>query len=328
MISSFPQFVLNASHRLGMPIVTYPGAPLRQATVREMVTSSSIQADVQAALYERYKTPVVLSAMDLSVESEAFGCQIKMSDHEIPTVIGRHVTTREAAEKLRIPQPGDGRTSIYLDTVSQLANFPGRPWVLAGMIGPFSLAGRLFGVSEALGLTLEDPDLTKVLLEKCTRFLTAYAQAFKRAGANGVIMAEPTAGLLSPRGMEKFSSRCIKEIITAVEDPQFTIIVHNCAAKSLHLPALLAAGASAYHFGAPMDIAAALAQVPRDILIAGNLDPAAIFLRAQPADVCASVAGLLASTRSHPNFILSSGCDVPPGTPLANIDAFYEAIAK
>lgn len=328
MNRSFPQFVLNASRPLGLPIVTYPGAPLRHVTVRDMVTSASIQADVQAGLYERYKTPVVLSAMDLSVESEAFGCEIKMSDHEIPTVIGRHVTTREAAQKLGIPQPGDGRTSVYLDTVGKLANFPGHPWVLAGMIGPFSLAGRIFGVSEALGLTLEDPDLTNLLLEKCTLFLTAYAQAFKKAGANGVIMAEPTAGLLSPKGMEKFSSRYIKEIVATVSEPQFTIIVHNCAAKSLHLPALLAAGASAYHFGAPMDIAAALAQMPKDTLVAGNLDPAAIFLRAQPADVRASVAGLLASTRSHPNFILSSGCDVPPGTPLANIDAFYEAVAQ
>jgi uroporphyrinogen decarboxylase len=328
MIRSLSQQVLNASHRLAMPILTYPGAPLRHATVREMVTSASVQADVQAALCERYGMTVVLSAMDLSVESQAFGCEIKMSDHEIPTVIGRHVTTREAAEKLAIPQPGDGRTGVYLETVSKLAHFPGRPWVLAGMIGPFSLAGRLFGVSEALGLTLEDPDLTKVLLEKCTCFLIAYAQAFKKAGADGVIMAEPTAGLLSPRGMEKFSSRYIRKIVTATADPQFTIIVHNCAAKALHLPALLAAGASAYHFGAPMDIATALAQVPKDILIAGNLDPAAIFLRSQPAEIHAAVSALLVSTRAHPNFILSSGCDVPPGTPLANIDAFFKAAAQ
>ncbi len=40
--------------------------------------------------------------------------------------------------------------------------------MLGGLIGPFSLAGRLFGVSESLELTLTEPETTKALLEKTT----------------------------------------------------------------------------------------------------------------------------------------------------------------
>lgn len=29
--------------------------------------------------------------------------------------------------------------------------------------------------------------------------------------------------------------------------------------------------------------------------------------------------------RAYPNFVLSTGCDLPPETPLANIQAFMEA---
>lgn len=28
----------------------------------------------------------------------------------------------------------------------------------------------------------------------------------------------------------------------------------------------------------------------------------------------------------YPNFVISSGCDIPPMTPKENIDAFFEAI--
>lgn len=171
-----------------------------------MVTDPQVLAEVLAALHREFATPVVLTAMDLSVESEAFGCGA-FADHEVPTLVGRLVTTRDAAERLAIPEPGAGRTRVYLETARRLRTLPGRPLVLASMLGPFSLAARLYGVSEALGLTIENTDLTHLLLEKATAFLAAYAKAFKAAGADGLVMAEPTAGLLSPRAMTAFPRR-------------------------------------------------------------------------------------------------------------------------
>ena len=94
--------------------------------------------------------------------------------------------------------------------------------VLGGCIGPFSLAARIVGVSEAMELTLTEPELMHVLLEKSAEFLTAYLTSFKRAGAAGVIMAEPAAGLLSPRGLASFSSAYIRQIGIAVGDDRFS----------------------------------------------------------------------------------------------------------
>jgi uroporphyrinogen decarboxylase len=47
-----------------------------------------------------------------------------------------------------------------------------------------------------------------------------------------------------------------------------------------------------------------------------------------PAEITAKVAQLLADTVAHRNFVLSSGCDLPPHTPLASLDAFYEALTR
>jgi len=321
------QLVSTSARRLAMPIAVHPGAALTGATIRKLVTDPEAQSAASAALHLRYRTPIVLSAMDLSAEAEAFGCEISMGEMEVPTVTGRLVTSLAAAEALAAPSPGAARTQVYLETVRRLKQLPSKPLVLGGCIGPFSLTGRLAGISETYEMTITEPELVHLVLKKTCAFLTAYVQAFKQAGADGVIMAEPAAGLLSPRSMSFFSSAYIKSIVQAVEDESFAIILHNCGAKLPHWPALLESGASVFHFGAPMDIAAALSQAPAGVVLCGNLDPAAIFVQGSASLVAQRTKALLEMTQSYRNYIISSGCDVPASTPLVNLDAFFETVA-
>jgi len=177
-------------------------------------------------------------------------------------------------------------------------------------------------------LTIAEPELMHTLLEKCTVFLTNYLKAFRAAGAHGVIMAEPAAGLLSPRGLSAYSSAYVKRLAAEVGDESFNIVLHNCAAKLLHLPAILETGLKAFHFGAPMDIVAALGKVAPDVILCGNLDPAGVFVQMPPAEITVKAAQLLTATTAHRNFVLSSGCDLPPNAPLASLDAFYAALKQ
>lgn len=325
---NFNHRVLQSPRRLALPISMYPGLALTGAKVSDIVTNPRAQLDAQAALQQRYHSPFVLTAMDLSAEAEAFGCTIAVSDSEVPTVTGRLITSQKQADELVVPEPGDQRTGVYLEAVRLLRQMPGQPFVFAGCIGPFSLAARLVGVSEAMELTIAEPELIHTLLEKCAAFLMNYLKAFRAAGAHGIIMAEPAAGLLSPRGLSAYSSAYIKRLAAEVSDASFTIVLHNCAAKLLHLPAIQETGLKAFHFGAPMDIEAALNKVAPDVILCGNLDPAGVFVQMPPAEMTAKTAPLLRATAAHRNFVLSSGCDLPPDASLASLDAFYEAFKQ
>jgi uroporphyrinogen decarboxylase len=75
-----------------------------------------------------------------------------------------------------------------------------------------------------------------------------------------------------------------------------------------------------------MDIVNALGQISPDVVLCGNLDPAGVFVRLPAAEVTARTAQLLAAAASHRNFVISSGCDLPPNAPLASLDAFYQAV--
>lgn len=324
--SALNRLVLSSPRRQALPIATYPGRALTGATLRGVVSDPQVQFEIQAALHQRYHTPFVLTAMDLSAEADAFGCEIFQPDDAMPSVTGRLVTTREQADRLPVPTPGDRRTGVYLEAARMLRQLDDQPLVLGGCIGPFSLVSRIMGVKEALELTVLEPDLVHAMLEKSTQFLRAYVQAFQAAGADGLIMAEPSAGLLSPRSMSQFSSAYIRRIAAVVADGRFAFILHNCAARIVHLPALLETGVGTFHFGAPMDLVAMLGRVAPDVVVCGNLDPAAVFCHATVAEVGARTTALLAATTAFPNFVISSGCDVPPDSPLANLDAFHAAV--
>ena len=59
------------------------------------------------------------------------------------------------------------------------------------------------------------------LLQICTDFLKKYARAFKDAGCNGIIIAEPAAGLLAEKECNEFSSWYVKQIVDHVQDENF-----------------------------------------------------------------------------------------------------------
>ena len=45
-----------------------------------------------------------------------------------------------------------------------------------------------------------------------------------------------------------------------------------------------------------------------------------------PERIKTVVTDLLTKMKDYPNFVLSSGCDIPPQTPVENIRAFFEAL--
>jgi uroporphyrinogen decarboxylase len=309
-----------------LPIITYPGLQLIGKKVIDVITSAENQFNCINAIASKYPTAAFHTIMDLSVEAEAFGCQIRFSDNEAPEVQGQLVFDTETINKLAVPDVGAGRTPVYLGSckmaVRQITDRP----ILGGSIGPCSLAGRLMSPKDMMVAMFREPKIVHALLEKCSRFIIDYIQSFKLAGANGVIIAEPTAGLLSPAKCDEFSSCYVKKIVEATQDENFIVILHNCGDTLKLVKSMLSTGAKGLHFGNKVDMTTIMPQIPDSCVAFGNIDPVSIFKNGTEADIKKAVTNLLGNMKPFPNFVLSSGCDVPPGTPLKNVDAFFEAV--
>lgn len=320
----------RSTYKKAIPILSFPSIQLLNITVKELISSSDMQAKGMKLIADKTDAAASLSMMDLSVEAEAFGSQIKVTDSEVPTVIGRIVTTEEEANALEVPKVGQGRTGLYIDAIKKACELITDRPVFAGSIGPFSLAGRLIDVTEVMVCCYTDPEMVHTTLKKVTQFLIEYIKGYKEnTEANGVVIAEPLAGLLSPDLIKEFSSPYVKQIVDAVQDENFIVIYHNCGNNTPKLlDSIISIGASAYHFGNAVNMLEILEKVPSDVVVMGNIDPSGQFRNGTPQSIREQTLKVLTECGKYPNFIISSGCDIPPLASWENIEAFFAAVKE
>jgi len=308
------------------PILSFPAVQLMGISVKDLIGDARAQARGMKLVAERTDSAASVSLMDLSVEAECFGAKIRVSEDEVPTVIESVVSTQEEAEALAIPCVGSGRTGIYMEAIRLAAEeITDRP-VFAGVIGPYSLAGRLMDVTEIMIQCYDEPEIVHTVLRKATRFLISYCKAYRDRGANGVVIAEPLAGVLSPALEEEFSQPYVRQIVEAVQDESFAVIYHNCGGGTARMTDSIAAtGAAAFHFGNAVDMEEMLQKMPKDKLVMGNIDPAGQFRSGTPDSIRQETLALMEKCCRYDNFVISSGCDIPPMSKWENIDAFFAA---
>ena len=323
------QWVADIIHQkevAAIPVMTHPGIEQNGNTVREAVSNGKVHADAVIKLTQNYQSVAACTIMDLTTEAEAFGAEIAFSDEAVPAVVGHMLTDVKSINDLQVPSLKAGRIPQYLKANLLAARaIQDRP-VFAGCIGPFSLAGRLYDMSGIMMLIYENPDAAHTLLAKCTQFIEKYCEALKLTGVNGVLMAEPAAGLLSNDDCKAFSSAYVKYIVNKVQDDHFIVVLHNCGNTGHCTEAMVETGAAAYHFGNKCRMEEVIKEVPEDALAMGNLDPVSIFKDGTPMQMREATLDLLEKMREYPNFVLSSGCDTPPHTPIENVNAFFEAL--
>ena len=320
--------IIQQKEVAAVPVMTHPGIELNGHTVSEAVSNGRVHAEAVVRLARQYPSAAACTIMDLTTEAEAFGATVAFSDDAVPAITGRLLTDVESIGRLTVPSLKAGRIPEYLKANLLAAEAIADRPLLAGCIGPFSLAGRLYDMSEIMVLIYEHPEAAPLLLTKCTEFIAKYCQALKMTGANGVMMAEPAAGLLSNDDCSTFSSRYVKRIVQQVQDESFIVVLHNCGNTGHCTKAMVETGAAAYHFGNKCRMEEVISDVPPTALAMGNIDPVTVFKDGTPDTMRQTVRSLLDAMRPYPNFVLSSGCDTPPHTPMENIDAFYRALRE
>jgi uroporphyrinogen decarboxylase len=275
---------------------------------------------------EKYPNMIgAMTAMDLTTEAETFGCDVHFSDREAPRTINEIAKDRTEIENLRVPSITEGRGPIFVEAAKLTTEAVTDRPTFGGVLGPFSLAAVLMGIEPTLKSLRKDPEAVHMLLDKCTDYIIEYAKAYKEAGVHGILLAEPTAGLLSPKQCDEFSSKYVKKLVDAVQDDYFFVVLHNCGRTTKMVGSMVSTGAKGYHFGNAVDMLDILPQIPEEYLVFGNIDPSRVMSHGTPEEVRKETLDLLEKMKPYPHYVLSSGCDLPPGVPIENLDAYFAA---
>ena len=305
-----------------IPLMGYPGIQLTGSSLWQNETNPALQARTIAALAAEFNPDAVFPFMDLTIEAGAIGLPVHFPLHESPTVTSHPVRHTADIDPLRVP---DIRHDVRVEGVARvIRTLKAQNIGLVGgyVTGPFTLAGLMMGAGDVALATRTNPDLLHAALDFATTTIQQYAAVLVDAGADMIAILEPTASFISAKAFDVFSGPYVVQIIAALDVPA---ILHICGKTTHLIPAMAATGADALSLDTQVDLAAAARQVPQTVGLIGNIDPVGVMAHGDVAEVQAAVHKLKGAMQPYVNFVISTGCDLPPETPLANIAAFMDS---
>jgi uroporphyrinogen decarboxylase len=155
----------NGDQRLVAPLAATPGVQLIGHTLQACLQDHSLHIQAISALQEVIRADMAFILMDLTVEAEAVGCSVRFEPQRAPVVTSHPADGYSSLKRLRIPDPyNDGRLPLFLDTVSGLIRQLPMP-VGAYVIGPFTLAGEIAGVTALAEKSILDQEFAASLLD-------------------------------------------------------------------------------------------------------------------------------------------------------------------
>jgi uroporphyrinogen decarboxylase len=299
-------------------------ARLNNTSVKQNIMDPETAYSSLARCTEEFPTFFAFTTFpDPSLVPESCGCEVKFPEDSTPLVTSHSIQTSKDIERLEsegLQMPP--RMINSMETMSAMRErFALLSWALDA--APFSLAALLGGVESVSKKIIKDPEFVLRLLDFCTNISIAAAQMMIQAGSDIILLGDPTGGLLSRKHYERFAMPYIKRVVEAVNVP---VILHVCGKTTHIIEQMCATGVQAISIDSLVDLPSIVPRVPKDIVIIGNLDTVDPVMTGSPEDTASATRDLLDKMRDVPNYMFSTGCELPLETPPENIQAMVETV--
>jgi [methyl-Co(III) methanol-specific corrinoid protein]:coenzyme M methyltransferase len=261
-------------------------------------------------------------------EAHALGCSIKP---------GPRVDGNEGIPGIDEPPPyklddtpefpddflSRGRIPELLKAVSILEEELGdRVPIVAGIVGPFTIAGALLDTAPFLKATIKSPEKIRPFLDVAEKAGTTLAKALIDAGADIICCEDMTASplLISPKSYEDYELMYQRRQFEAIPVPK---ILHICGKVDRIVEWMGQTGADILSLEPQANLRLAREKCGDDIILMGGVDTAdTLFMKDADA-----VRNVCEKSIADGIQILAPGCAVSPGTPTENLLAMVE-VAK
>ena len=288
----------------------------------EAHSDPAMMAELSASTYDLTGLEIAGVPYCLSVEAEALGCHTDFGNRRdsIPQVTGTPYTDFAEVE---VPESflSTKRIPVVLEAISLLKERVGDTLpVVAGMTGPFTLAGHLSGIEPMLKGLIRKPDKYMGFIELAAEVGAVYGRALMEAGADVVSIADPSASsdIISPRMFRGIVKPAIAGMVEAIDGASFLHICGNCTPI---LGDMADTGVDSISISDKVDVKQAKELVAGRAKITGNISTTVTLLLKKPEDVTEECRAAIEAGVD----ILAPSCGIAPVTPNENIRALVEA---
>ncbi len=316
-------FMNNFDRTPVIPLMGFPGIQLTGVSIKEALFDPQAQINALLALGAETRPDALFTMMDLTVEAQFLGCELKISDNDPPAVAKGLLEDADHVEEIFENKVTGGRMPLFAEVAAGVKKELDIP-VGSYVIGPFTLACEIMGINRVMKATRKNPDMLHQLLSYASRVIMDYIRLLENAGADLICILEPSAMMISPVQFEEFSGRYCQHIIR--EGIKQISILHICGDTSHLIAEMEKTGPDALSLDKQVNFPNAHQSLQHDTVLIGNVDPVSVVTFGDADSVKHRCRELLDAMQGKENFILSTGCDVPPNAPMDNIKAMIAAV--
>jgi uroporphyrinogen decarboxylase len=171
----------------------------------------------------------------------------------------------------------------------------------------------------------DDGQSVREITSFCEGVIKSYSQALEAAGADAICILDPTAVMLSPATFAEFAGDYVKPLVDELNVP---VILHICGNTTHLIEPMIDTGVHGLSLDMDVNLAEIMQSVPENVVVMGNIDSKSLMPVGTPEEVAEATENLMEATTAFANFIPSTGCDLPPETPLENMIAFSETVRQ
>lgn len=311
-IPNFDIMMTFAAHYIGQPLARYY-QDYRVLTDANFAVRDAFALDILQAISDPYR------------EAADLGLHVEFPEDGLP--VSRVPLLADPADlgQIKLVEPSQGRRmSDRLAAIRRFREAAGDEVMIMGWVeGALAEAADLRGVSQLMLDLVDRPDWVTDLLEFCTEQEILFARAQVEAGADIIGLGDAVASQVSPRMYRRHALPYETRIFDAVHEMGALARLHICGDTTKILTDMPQSGADMIDIDWMVDIAAA-AEAFGETVVVGNQDPVAVMLQGTPQQVTNAVR--YCAAHAGPRFISAAGCEIPDGTPHANLFAQSQAL--
>jgi len=312
-----------ADHLPLMPITMMFAADTAGVRYRQYACDHRALAEAQLRTAREYGFDYVSAISDPAREASDLGARVEWFEDQPPAIVEAEalLACKTTLGRLALPDPLHApRMRDRVEAVRLLKQLAGSERIVEGWVeGPCAMAADLRGLNTLMVDFTDDPDFVTRLFEFVVAMEVRFALAQVEAGADLIGIGDAAASLIGPRRYEQFVFPYERKLIEGIKASGALVRLHICGSTRRLFSWMGQLDADIVDLDYPAPIAEARAAMGERQMLLGNIDPVRVLRDGTPESIEAALAEC--HRQAGKRYITGAGCEVPRGTPAANVNA-------
>ena len=238
-----------------------------------------LMGQLAATSYTELGFDSVMPVFSIIQESSALGCRIQWEQKDNWPTVRMNDPIWHGPDDIVIPPDflTHPDTKCVLDAIRFLRReFGDEVAIIGKTMGPWSLGYHCFGVEPFLLMSLDDPDKTKLCLDRMKEATIQYGVAQIEAGADALTLPDHATGdLVSGEYYDRYLKDMHTEFVDQIPIP---LILHICGRTVDRMEYIAQTGMAAFHYDSKNQPQESIDIIKNRISLVGNINnPETLF---------------------------------------------------